>query len=108
MRLSLLQRQKVIRLKDSEFSYNQIKTRLYAEDEADITCRSLSKIVKLHRETGMLRKAYVQPRRKISEEIIGVINEAIRENPVYTARYLVRVTSDHGLTISGSHMARIR
>ena len=56
----------------------------------------------------MLRKAYVQPRRKISEEIIGVINEAIRENPGYTARDLVRVTSDHGLTISESHMARIR
>ncbi len=52
----------------------------------------------------MMRKAYVQFRRKISEceRIIDVINEALRENPGCTTHDLVRVTADHGLAISKS------
>ncbi len=48
IRLSLFQTQKVTRLKHAGFSYNQPKKkkRLYAEDETDITYRSLSQIVK--------------------------------------------------------------
>ncbi len=56
----------------------------------------------------MLRKVYVQPSRNISQRIIGITNEAIRENPVYIAHDLVRVTADHGLAISKLHMARFR
>ncbi len=42
---------------------------------------------------------------EISERIIGVINEAIREKEWFTARDLVRVTADTGLAISESLMA---
>ncbi len=56
----------------------------------------------------MLRKAYVETRRKISERIIGVIHKAIHYNPGYTARDLMRVTAYHSLTILESPMARIR
>ena len=56
----------------------------------------------------MLRKVYVQPSRNLSQKNIGVTNEAIRENPLYIAHDLVRVTADHGLAIQKSHIARFR
>ncbi len=53
----------------------------------------------------MLRKA---TQSKYIPKNHGVTNEAIRDNPVYIAHDLLRVTADHGLAISKSHMARLR
>ncbi len=108
MRLSILQKQKSIRLKRARFSVSKIAHRLEIEDGISISCRGLRKFFKMHRETGLLRRPYKQARRKASHHHLNAIDTAIKENPGLTARDLVNMLSDQGLLLSESHMSRIR
>ena len=85
-RMSLDTRRRVILLKDQGFSVSRIITRL-KQEQVLVSRQALYDLFKKHQETGCLADLPKRTRtRKITDEMLTIIDEALSNNDELTAR----------------------
>ena len=85
-RLDINTRRRVVFLKQAEYSIAEIQKRL-KEENISISSQALFNLVRKYKETGMLidKPRRTRPR-KLDDEMLAVLNQALTENDELTAR----------------------
>ena len=85
-RLDISTRRRVVFLKQAEYSIAEIQKRL-KEENISISSQALFNLVRKYKETGMLidKPRRTRPR-KLDDEMLAVLNQALTENDELTAR----------------------
>ena len=109
-RMSLDTRKRVIILKEQGFSVSKIITRL-KQEQIFVTRQALYGLFKKHSETGCVVDLPKRTRtRKINDEMIAVIDEALSNNDELTAREIRSILVERwpNLNVTLSTIKRIR
>ena len=109
-RLDMTTRRRVIYLKSSGFSVSEIRKRL-CDENISVSHQALCSLIKKHRETGKLLDFTRRARpRKLTQELMEVLNEALSENDELTARQARDLLTERwaGIQVSLSTIKRIR
>ena len=109
-RMSLDTRKRVILLKDQGFSVSKILARL-KQEQISITRQALYNLLKKHCESGCLVDLPKRTRtRKVSDEMVAIIDEALSSNDELTAREIRSILVERwpDLEVTLSTIKRIR
>ena len=103
-------RRRVIYLRSSGYSIAEIRKRL-CDENISVSSQALFNLIKKHRETGKLLDFTRRARpRKLTQEMMEVLNEALSENDELTARQARDLLTERwpGIQVSLSTIKRIR
>ena len=109
-RMSLDTRKRVILLKNKGFSVSKILTRL-KQEQISITRQTLYNLLKKHSESGCVVDLPKRTRtRKISDEMMAIIDEALSNKDELTAREIRSILMERwpDLDVTLSSIKRIR